>query len=101
MKTVHLVGLVAGGAALAALCGSGIAAADDQFNGQTYAEAEQALSKAGMSSRVGTVSGDQLPTGQCIVTESRTMGVVGSSGATGGSEVVLDLDCNETAATDD
>ena len=100
MKRSFLIGAgaVATTAAAAALCGSGIASAGEQFNGQTYAEAKQALSQAGMTGKIGTVSGDELPIEQCIVTGSQTMDVAGSSGGTGGSEVVLHLNCNASAA---
>ncbi len=84
-------------AAMAALCSTAIASADEQYNGQTYAEAQQALSEAGMSSTVGSVTGDELPKAECIVTGSHTTPVTGASGATGKSEVVLHLDCNKTS----
>lgn len=87
-------------AAGAAFCAPGIAAADEQFDGQTYAEAQEALSEAGMTSRVGTVVGDALPTQQCTVTESRTEDQLGTSGPTGGTQVILDLDCNLPSAPD-
>lgn len=94
MRTVLGVALAAG----AMLCAPGIASADEQFEGQTYAEAQQALSAAGMTSRVGTVVGDALPTQQCTVTGSRTEDVMGTSGFSGGTEVILDLDCNLASA---
>lgn len=83
----------------AGLFGPGIASADDQFNGQTYAEAQQAVSNAGMTSRLGTITGDELPTKQCIVTGSQTVRDMGASGSTGASEVVLNLNCNRTATS--
>ena len=81
-----------------ALGGAGVASAEDEFVGQTYAEAQQAISKAGLTSRVGTTVGGDLPTDKCIVSGSRTVEIVGSSGVTGGSEIVLDLDCSLSAA---
>ncbi len=99
IKTSVLTGAAASAIALAALCGSGIASADEKYDGQTYAEANQAVSEAGMTSKIGSVTGDDLPTEQCTVTGSHTMSVVGSSGATGASEVVLNLNCNKTAGT--
>lgn len=88
------------GVALAAamLVTPGIASADEQFEGQTYAEAQQALSAAGMTSRLGTVVGDAVPTQQCTVTGSRTEDIMGTSGFSGGTEVILDLDCNLASA---
>ena len=86
-------------AAALALGGAGIASAEEEFVGQTYAEAQQAISKAGLTSRVGTTVGGDLPTDKCIVSGSRTVEIVGSSGYTGGSEIVLDLDCSLAAAS--
>jgi hypothetical protein len=84
--------------ALVSVLGSaGAASADSQYNGQTYAQAQAAITKTGMTSKIGTVVGDQVPTAQCIVTGSRTLEVLGSSGTTGGSEVLLDLDCSSAA----
>lgn len=82
-----------------ALGGAGVASAEEEFVGQTYAEAQQAISKAGLTSRVGTTVGGDLPTDKCIVSGSRTVEIVGSSGYTGGSEIVLDLDCSLAAAS--
>jgi hypothetical protein len=78
---------------------TGIASADDQYVGQTYDEAKKALSNAGMTSQIGSVIGGTLPTAQCIVTGSRTEPVLGLSGPTGGTQVVLDLNCGTPAAT--
>lgn len=86
-------------AAAVALGGSGVASAEEEFVGETYAEAQQAISKAGMSSRVGTTVGGDLPTEKCIVSGSRTVEVVGSSGMTGGTEIVLDLNCSLSVAS--
>jgi len=92
--------LMIGAAVAAAMaCGTpGIASAEDGYEGQTYAEASEALSKAGMTSRVGTVTGDTLPTAECLVTGSRSEPVLGASGATGESRVILDLDCGTSTA---
>jgi hypothetical protein len=86
-------------ATAAALCCAGIASADDQYNGQTYAEVKETLSATGTTSKIGSTVGDELPIGQCVVTGSQTNQQLGSSGATGAKEVVLDLNCNRTAAT--
>ena len=52
-----------------------------------------------MTSRVGAISGDELPTEQCIVTGSQTVRDMGASGFSGDSEVVLNLNCNRTATS--
>lgn len=85
-------------AAMTAWSGSGIAYADDDFSGQTYAEARDAITKAGMTSRMGSVVGDQLPVDQCVVSGSQSAEAVGSSGFSSGTEIVLDLDCNAAGA---
>ena len=95
MHTPTVVGVAL---AAAMLFTPGIASADEQFEGQTYAEAQQALSEAGMTSRPGTVVGGALPTQQCRVTGSQTQDIVGTSGFSGGTEVILDLDCNLASA---
>lgn len=89
---------VAIAAAAAALCFAGVASADDQYNGQTYAQVEKTLGTKGTTIKIGSTVGDALPIGQCVVTGSRSAQVLGASGATGGSELVLDLNCNRTAA---
>ena len=90
---------VAIAAVAAALCCAPIASADDQYNGQTYAEVTKTLTTKGTTSRIGSTVGDALPTAQCVVTGSQTVPMLGASGATGASEVVLELNCNRTAAT--
>lgn len=99
MKNHIMIGAAATAAAVAALYCPGIAAADQQLVGQTYDQAQQEMSKAGMSIKLGTTIGDELPTGQCVVTQARTAPVMGASGDTGNKEVILDLNCNRTAAT--
>lgn len=90
---------VAIAAVAAALCCAPIASADDQYNGQTYAEVTKTLSAKGITSKIGAAVGDALPIAQCVVTESRTVPMFSASGATGANEVVLELNCNRTAAT--
>ncbi|MCB1287910.1 hypothetical protein [Mycolicibacterium sp.] len=99
MRKYYGFGISVVAVAALALGGSGVAAADDEFVGETYAEAQQAISKAGLTSRIGTTVGGDLPTEKCIVSGSRTVEIVGSSGMTGGSEIVLDLDCSLSVAS--
>lgn len=82
-----------------ALLGSGVASADNEYAGQTYAEATQAISQSGQSETVATVVGDQLPTAQCRVTGSRSASFLDSSGNNPGGRVLLDLNCNEGVAS--
>jgi hypothetical protein len=82
-----------------ALFGSGVAAADNEYVGQTYAEATQAISQSGQSETVATVVGDQLPTAQCRVIGSRSASFLDSSGNNPGGRVLLDLNCNADLAS--
>lgn len=99
MRKAHLSGIMIAAAAVSLFATPSIAGADNEFNGQTYAEAERAIKEAGMTSRVGAVVGDALPTSECTVSGSHTAEVVGASGFTGGSEVVLNLNCNSAGPT--
>jgi hypothetical protein len=81
-----------------ALLGGGTAAADNEYVGQTYADATQAITQAGMSETIATVVGDQLPTAQCRVTGSRSASFLDSSGNNPGGRVLLDLNCNADLA---
>ena len=84
-------------AALVAVCGSGVASANNEYKGQTYEKAAGSISKWGtpvISSRVGSY----LPTEKCIVTGSRKGDFLNSSGKRQGGIVLLDLNCNATTA---
>ncbi len=81
-----------------AVLGAGIAAADNDYVGQTYAEATKAISDAGGTETIATVVGDQVPTAQCRVTGSRNASFLDSSGNPGG-RVLLDLNCNADVAS--
>lgn len=95
VSTVAAAGVAAG----AALCATAIAHADNEYAGQTYAQAQQAIQQAGGTDTIATVVGDQLPTTQCRVTGSRSASDVGSSGfSTGTGRILLDLNCSADAA---
>ncbi|WP_233211126.1 hypothetical protein [Mycobacterium sp. shizuoka-1] len=72
----------------------GIASADNEYVGQTYADATQAITQAGMTETIATVVGGQLPTSQCRVTGSRMASFLDSSGNNPGGRIMLDLNCN-------
>ena len=83
-----LVSGVGCAAVLAALFGSGSAAAINEYAGLTYEEAASSISDWGtpvIASRVGSY----LPTEQCMVTGSRL----------GNGTVLLDLYCNDRFAS--
>ena len=77
---------------------AGFAHADNEYAGQTYGEAQQAIQQAGGTDTIATVVGDQLPTTQCRVTGSRTAGFLDSSGNNPGGRILLDLNCSAELA---
>ncbi|NTY59331.1 hypothetical protein [Mycolicibacterium sphagni] len=101
MKKQLAIGVAAVGAAAAsfAVLGSGVASATNEYAGQTYADASQAISDAGQSATIATRVGSFLPTDQCIVTGSRNADFLDSSGVNAGGRVLLYLNCNNTFAT--
>lgn len=100
MKKPFVLGIGAVGvaAALFATFGSGTAAAINEYVGQTYDDAAQAISDSGSSPVIATRNGSFLPTGACIVTGSRNASFLDSSGVNPGGRVLLDLNCNNTFA---
>jgi len=63
----------------------------DQFAGQTYAKVQESTNgKAKIASRVG----EYLATEDCIVTGSRRLGFLDSSGG-GNTTIMVDLNCND------
>lgn len=92
-------GVVGATAASLAMFGSGVASATNEYAGQTYADAAQAISNAGQSATIATRVGSFLPTDQCIVTGSRSADFLDSSGTNPGNRVLLYLNCNNTFAT--
>ncbi|WP_396927617.1 hypothetical protein [Mycolicibacterium sp.] len=101
MKKYLVRGIGAAGAAAAsvAVFGTGVASAINEYAGQTYADASQAISDAGQSATIATRVGSFLPTDQCMVTGSRSADFLDSSGTNPGNRVLLYLNCNNTFAT--
>jgi len=93
---IGLGAVVATGVAVAS---AGLAHADNDYAGQTYADAAKAISASGGTETIATVVGDQLPTPQCQVTGSRNASFLDSSGNNPGGRVLLDLNCNAAIAT--
>ena len=83
---------------LMALFAPAIAHADNEYAGQTYADAAQAISDAGQSAVIATRVGSFLPTDQCQVTGSRSANFLDSSGTNAGGRVLLYLNCNNSFA---
>ncbi len=89
-------GVAAAGAAttLVALFGVGTAAAINEYEGQTYADAANAISQSGGTPKIASKVGSFLPTNSCIVTGSRSASFLDSSGNNSGNQVLLYLNCN-------
>ena len=68
-NTILGLGAVASAAAVMALFGTATAAAD--YVGETYADASDAMSEAGVDPIVATRVGDKLDQDDCIVTAAR------------------------------
>ena len=100
MKKPFVLGIGAVGVAAAsfAVFGSGVASAVNEYAGQTYADAVQAISDSGQSATIATRVGSFLPTDQCIVTGSRSANFLDSSGTNAGGQVLLYLNCNNSFA---
>ena len=93
-KTLARSVVAAGGAAaLFALFGSGTGAAVNEYVGQTYNDAANAISGAGQTPIIATKVGSFLPTGACVVTGSHNASFLDSSG-NNKSKVLLSLNCN-------
>lgn len=77
---------------------TGTASAINEYVGMTYEKAQSSISSWGGQTEIATKVGEELPTSQCIVTGSRTASFLGTSGFSGGSQVLLDLNCNQSLA---
>ncbi|MCI4674566.1 hypothetical protein [Candidatus Mycolicibacterium alkanivorans] len=92
------IGAVGVAAASFGLFASGTAYAVNEYAGQSYADAAQAISSNGQSPVIATRVGSFLPTDQCLVTGSRSANFLDSSGASPGGTVLLYLNCNNSFA---
>jgi len=82
-----------------ALFGQGVASADP-LSGKTYDEAASAISGWHGKAVIGTVSGNQLETDDCMVTSWQKSMYLNSSGDNlRSNEYVLHLNCNNDVAT--
>lgn len=88
------IAAVAAAAASAAVFGAGTAAAINEYEGQTYADAANAIGQNGGTAKIASKVGSFLPTSQCVVTGSHNASFLDSSGNNPGGVVLLDLNCN-------
>jgi hypothetical protein len=96
---VRILGAVGAAVLSVMMLGSGVASADP-LNGQTYDDAAGKISGWHGTPVIGTVSGDQLEKGDCIVTSWHKSMFLDSSGDnTRPNEYLLSLNCNNHVAS--
>jgi hypothetical protein len=79
--------------------GTGIAAADD-YSGQTYGDASQAISDAGKKAVIASRAGDTLDDDKCVVTHSQSAPwIKGDDFSPVSDTVLVYLNCNATVAS--
>ena len=86
-------GIIGAAVALAAAFGTGLAVASNEYVGQTYNDAANAIASNGQTPVIASRFGTYLPTGACIVASSSTSSSLDFSGARSG-KVNLHLNCN-------
>lgn len=93
------LGSVASALVLMPILGTGVAYGDSQYSGQTFAKASEAVKNNGGTPVISTVVGSQLPTDDCLVTNSHKSITLDSSGNSAHSGTWLfDLNCNQKVA---
>src|SRR5689334_8919601 len=99
-SVARILSLAAGIIVLLAMFGTGVASAKDLFIGKTYAEAAAVITDRKGTPVVSTVTGDQLPTDDCIVTGWHTSKFLNSEGKNDrAGQFLLSLNCNKDVAT--
>jgi hypothetical protein len=97
---VRIVAVVAGAIVSVALFGAGDASASDGLTGKTYDVASSYISEHNGNPVVGTVNGDQLATGDCIVASWHVSNFLNSSGRNDRKhDFVFNLNCNNLIAS--
>lgn len=86
-------GIIGAAVALTAAFGTGLAVASNEYVGQTYNDAANAIASNGQTPVIASRFGTFLPTGSCIVSSSSTSSSLDFSGARSG-KVNLHLNCN-------
>jgi hypothetical protein len=82
------------------LLSAGVASADTDVVGKTYADATTALSDEGKTAKVATTVGDKQNRDSCVVTSATDSPFVGGTDATHVSDtVLLSLNCYAAAAS--
>jgi hypothetical protein len=99
-NTILGLGAVASAAAVMALFGTATAAAD--YEGETYADASDAMSEDGVDPIVATRVGDKLDEDDCIVTSAWSAPFMRDDGgefAHADSQMLVSLNCAGSYAT--
>ena len=103
VKQLVVVGAaaLAAGAASLTLMSTGVAGAAPDMSGQTFSEAQAALSKSGYQAIMATTVGGPIPQADCLVTRSEATTAspfVGGdvTAPSGKPKVLLSLDCTKT-----
>ena len=101
MKKLIVVGTGAIGAlAVSGLLGGGVAAAADDYAGQTYSDASSAASDSGQTVVVASRVGSTLSEGDCIVARSQTAPFTSANDGSRVTDTVqFYLNCNGAVAT--
>jgi hypothetical protein len=99
-KLVAMAAIAIGASAIpVGILATGVAAADD-YAGKSYADAQSALSAAGMKGVIATRSGDTVPDDKCVVTSSsKAPWIKGDKFAVVTDTVLLNLNCSAGVAT--
>ena len=98
MKLRFGLTIVASGMVVLGSLGMGHASANNEYAGQTYAEASGRISGGGGTVVIASVVGSQVQTDDCIVMSSRKSSNLDSSGRSRGYQIQLDLNCNQALA---
>jgi len=100
MKRLSIFAAALGATAVSmAFLGTGVAAADD-YAGQTYADASEAISNAGKKAVISSRAGDGLSDDDCVVTSSEAAPwLKGDDFAPVTDTVLVNLNCNATVAS--
>jgi hypothetical protein len=91
-------GIIGAAVALTAGFGTGLAVASNEYVGQTYNDAANAIASSGQTPVIASRFGTFLPTGACIVSSSSTSSSLDFSGVRQSGKVNLHLNCNNAFA---
>lgn len=102
IRLITRITAVSATAALAAAVGTGIAAAADDYAGQTYGDVQAALSKAKLKGVIASRVGDAVSDDKCVVTRSEKapwIKINGKKFKEVSDTVLLFLNCNAAVAS--